>query len=61
MAKPTRKSKLLKEYKSLGYAKKQVDWVARRYTADGVKVILDNHKAHDIISKMAKKAGQERS
>ena len=59
--KMTRKAILLEEYRDLGFTDEQVEWMAKRYTADQIQTAIDNVKTHDTIARMAKKVGLDRA
>ena len=44
-----------------GYDQETVDWFYKRNTAEGLRSIIRNDRAFDIITRMAKKAGGERN
>ncbi len=55
----TRKKKLLEEYKALGFTDEQVEWMAKRCTAAGIKIAIDNVKTHETIERLARRAGDD--
>ena len=50
----TRKQKLLKKYGELGFTKDQVEWMAKRHTADRIQTAIDNVKTHETIERLAR-------
>lgn len=59
--KQSRKAILLEEYKDLGFTDEQVEWMAKRHTADQIRTAIDNVKTHDTIARLAKRAGLARA
>ena len=44
----------------IGYDQETVDWHYKRHTAEGLRSVIRNFRAHDIITKLAKEAGEKR-
>lgn len=44
-----------------GYDQETVDWFYKRNTAEGLRGIIRNDRAFDIITRMARQAGAERN
>lgn len=42
----------------LGYDQETVDWHYKRHTADGLRTVIRNYRAHDIIAKLAGETGR---
>lgn len=42
----------------IGYDQETVDWHYKRYTADGLRTVIRNYRAHDIIAKLARETGR---
>lgn len=42
----------------LGYDQETVDWHYKRNTADGLRTVIRNYRAHDIIAKLAGETGR---
>lgn len=51
------KQTLLQELRDMGCDDDFVAWIARRNTAAGIQIYIDNCKALDIISEMARTGG----
>ena len=43
-----------------GYDQETVDWFYKRNTAEGLRRIIRNDRAHDIITRVARQTGEER-
>ena len=41
------------------YDQKMVDWLYKRHTADGLRIVIRNIRGLDIIADLARKAGGE--
>lgn len=44
----------------IGYDQKTADWHYKRNTAEGLRTVIRNCRALDIISEQARKAGEKR-
>lgn len=44
----------------LGYDQETVDWFYKRNTAEGLRSIIRNDRAFDIITRLARQAGEKR-
>ncbi len=56
----TQKQELLKEIKGLGYDDKFISWLRPRYTNKQLRYLIEDDKTFDIITSVAKQAGEER-
>lgn len=45
----------------IGYDQETVDWHYKRHTAEGLRTVIRNFRAHDIIARLAKEAGEKRN
>ncbi len=44
----------------LGYDQETVDWFYKRNTAEDLRSVIRNDRAHDIITRVARQAGEKR-
>ncbi len=44
----------------LGYDQETVDWFYKRNTAEGLRSVIRNDRAFDIITRLARQAGEKR-
>ena len=45
----------------IGYDQETVDWFYKRYTAERLRTVIRNYRAHDIITQVAKSTGEKRN
>ena len=55
-----KKKDLIQVMVDAGWSQADIDWLAKRNNAEGLRVVIRNDRALEIIANEAKKAGQER-
>jgi len=54
------KEKLLKQLKDSGYEQSFIDWLRSRYTNKQLRILIEDDKTFDIITRVAKQTGKRR-